>query len=127
MTLKAVTPVLFCLACVSLVGAASAQGLRLTPTPSMIVADPKASTPASNASTAGANIQADYIVAVVNSEPVTNSEVRTRLIRFERRLADQRVAMPPRAELMREVLDDVINEKIQLQLARESEIGRAHV
>ena len=59
-------------------------------------------------------------MAVVNSEPITNNEVRTRLIRFERRLAEQRVAMPPRAELMREVLDDVINEKIQLQLARES-------
>ncbi|MEO6292821.1 MAG: peptidylprolyl isomerase [Burkholderiaceae bacterium] len=117
MTLKAVTPVLLCLACVSLVGAASAQGVRLTPTPSLT-----ATTPKSNSSTTGttATIQADYIVAVVNSEPVTNNEVRTRLIRFERRLAEQRVAMPPRAELMREVLDDVISEKIQLQLARES-------
>ena len=122
MTLKAVTPVLLCLACVSLVGTAFAQGVRLTPTPSLTVTAPRATTPASNSSTTGASatIQADYIVAVVNSEPVTNNEVRTRLIRFERRLAEQRVAMPPRAELMREVLDDVISEKIQLQLVRES-------
>lgn len=122
MTLKAVTPVLLCLACVNLLGAASAQGVRLTPSSLLSVTAPKAATPASNSSTTGASatIQADYIVAVVNSEPVTNNEVRTRLIRFERRLAEQRVAMPPRAELMREVLDDVISEKIQLQLARES-------
>lgn len=120
MTLKAVTPVLLCLACVSLVGAASAQGVRLTPTPSMTITAPRATTPVSSSNPTGATIQADYIVAVVNSEPVTNNEVRTRLIRFERRLAEQRVAMPPRAELMREVLEDVISEKIQLQLARES-------
>lgn len=118
MTFKAVTPVLLCLAYVSLLGAASAQGVRLTPTPSLTFNTPRAPTSSSN--TAGATIQADYIVAVVNSEPVTNTEVRTRLIRFEQRLAEQRVAMPPRAELMREVLDDVISEKIQLQLARES-------
>lgn len=122
MKLKAVTPVLLCLACVSLVGAASAQGVRLISTPSLTITAPKATTSASISNTAGASatIQADYIVAVVNSEPVTNNEVRTRLIRFERRLAEQRVAMPPRAELMREVLDDIISEKIQLQLARES-------
>lgn len=120
MTIKAATPVLLCLACISLVGAASAQGVRLTPTPSLTVNAPRATTPSSNGSTAGETTQADYIVAVVNSEPVTNNEVRTRLIRFERRLAEQRVAMPPRAELIREVMDDVIIEKIQLQLARES-------
>lgn len=120
MKLKAATPALLCLACISLAGAVSAQGVRLTPTPSLSSSAPKATTPVSNGNTAGATIQADYIVAVVNSEPVTNNEVRTRLIRFERRLAEQRVAMPPRAELMREVLDDVISEKIQLQLARES-------
>lgn len=120
MTIKAVTPVLLCLACFSHIGAASAQGVRLTPTPSMTVTAPQRTTAATNTNAVGATIQADYIVAVVNSEPITNNEVRTRLIRFERRLVEQRVAMPPRAELMREVLDDVINEKIQLQLARES-------
>lgn len=120
MTIKAVTPVLLCLACATLIGAASAQGVRLTPTPSLSAPASKATTPSANGNPAAASIQADYIVAVVNSEPVTNNEVRTRLIRFERRLAEQRAAMPPRAELMREVLDDIINEKIQLQLARES-------
>lgn len=62
---------------------------------------------------------ADFIVAVVNSEPITNNEVRTRLLRFEQQLAQQGAAMPPRAQLAREVVERLISEKAQLQLARE--------
>ncbi len=109
MTFKAVTPVLLCLACAGMLGPAKAQSVHLTPPPHT-----------ATAATSVTTIQADYIVAVVNSEAVTNNEVRTRLIRLERRLAEQRVAMPPPADLMREVLEDVIGEKIQLQRARES-------
>ncbi|WP_427914222.1 peptidylprolyl isomerase [Ramlibacter sp. MMS24-I3-19] len=65
---------------------------------------------------------ADYIVAVVNSEPITNTEVRTRLLRFEQQLAQQGTAMPPRAELARVVLERLISEKAQLQLAQENGI-----
>ncbi len=62
---------------------------------------------------------ADYIVAVVNSEPITNNEFRTRLFRFEQQLAQQGGALPPREELTRVVLERLISEKAQLQLARE--------
>ncbi|MFL6691951.1 MAG: peptidylprolyl isomerase [Ramlibacter sp.] len=65
---------------------------------------------------------ADYIVAIVNSEPVTNIEVRTRLLRFEQQLAQQGAAMPPRAELSRIVLERLVSEKAQLQLAQDSGI-----
>jgi peptidyl-prolyl cis-trans isomerase SurA len=65
---------------------------------------------------------ADYIVAVVNSEPVTNNEVRSRMARFEQQLAQQGQRVPPRAEFARQVLERVISEKAQLQLARESGI-----
>ena len=65
---------------------------------------------------------ADYIVAVVNAEPITNSEVRTRLLRFEQQLAQQGAAMPPRAELARVVLERLISEKAQLQLAADNGI-----
>lgn len=64
--------------------------------------------------------QADFIVAVVNSEPITNNEVRTKLLRTEQQLAQQGTAMPPRNELTREVLERLISDKLQLQLARES-------
>lgn len=62
---------------------------------------------------------ADYIVAVVNSEPITNYDVRLRLVRFEQQLAQQGAALPPRAQLAREVLERLIAEKAQLQLAQE--------
>lgn len=63
---------------------------------------------------------ADYIVAVVNSEPITNNEVRRRMVRYEQQLAAQGAPMPPRPQLAREVLDRLITEKAQLQVARES-------
>lgn len=88
---------------------AAAQGLRSTP---QIGARP--------APRDAGPQPADYIVAVVNSEPITNNEVRRRMVRYEQQLAQQGSAMPPRAQLAREVLDRLITEKAQLQVARES-------
>ena len=62
---------------------------------------------------------ADFIVAIVNSEPITNNEVRTRMLRYEQQLAQQGSPMPPRPQLAREVLERLITEKAQLQVARE--------
>ena len=62
---------------------------------------------------------ADYIVALVNSEPVTNHEVRQRLLRVEQQLTQQGAAMPPRSELVRQVLEQLVGERAQLQLATE--------
>lgn len=64
---------------------------------------------------------ADFIVALVNSEPVTNSEVRQRLLRVEQQMVQQRAALPPREELARQVLEQLISERAQLQHA--SQIG----
>ena len=66
--------------------------------------------------------QADYIVAVVNSEPITNNEVRAELQRVTQQMAQQRRPQPDSKELARQVLERLINEKAQLQLARESGI-----
>ena len=73
-------------------------------------------------SSPSAQRSADYIVAVVNSEPITNNEVRTRLVRFERQLTQQGAALPSRAELTRLVLERLISENAQLQVAREAGI-----
>jgi len=64
---------------------------------------------------------ADYIVAVVNSDPITNNEVRERTDRVLEQNRDQ-ANVPPRAQLMRDVLERLIIEKIQVQMARESGI-----
>jgi peptidyl-prolyl cis-trans isomerase SurA len=65
---------------------------------------------------------ADFIVAVVNSEPITNNDVRRRMLRYEQQLAQQGSPLPPRPQLAREVLDRLITEKAQLQVARETGI-----
>ncbi|MES2192317.1 MAG: peptidylprolyl isomerase [Pseudomonadota bacterium] len=68
----------------------------------------------------GGQRQADFIVAIVNSEPVTNNEVRSKLVRAEQQLTQRGVALPPRAELVRQVLERLISDKAQLQVARTS-------
>jgi peptidyl-prolyl cis-trans isomerase SurA len=65
---------------------------------------------------------ADSIVAVVNSEPITQSEVRSAMQRAARDLAQQRIAPPATEELQRRVLERLINERAQLQHARETGI-----
>ena len=97
---------------VALVPATCAQGLRVSP-------QLGANRPAGRGNESGPRA-ADYIVAVVNSEPVTNNEVRSRMFRFEQQLSQQGTALPPRAELARQVLERLISEKAQLQLARET-------
>ncbi|NQW93602.1 MAG: peptidylprolyl isomerase [Polaromonas sp.] len=66
----------------------------------------------------GRQRSADYIVAVVNSEPVTNNEMRNSLLRTEQQLTQAGTAMPPREELARLVLERLIADKAQLQEAR---------
>jgi peptidyl-prolyl cis-trans isomerase SurA len=66
--------------------------------------------------------QADFIVALVNSEPITNSEVRASVVRMEQQFRAQKQALPPAEELRAGVLDRMINERAQLQAAAESGI-----
>jgi peptidyl-prolyl cis-trans isomerase SurA len=93
-------------------GPAAAQGLR---------ASPQLGLGLSSAQPADTGPRpADFIVAVVNSEPITNNEVRLRLLRYEQQLTQQGSPLPPRNQLAREVLERLITEKAQLQLARET-------
>ena len=108
-----------CLLCLHAGQSAYAQGIRLTPTPAL---SNRATSPNGTKDALPTVVQADFIVAIVNSEPVTNNEVKTRLIRYERRLAAQGAALPSRIDLAREVLEDIIREKLQLKLAKESGI-----
>lgn len=102
---------------------AQAQGLR----PSggggaMRLPSTSAAQPVAGSAADAAVRQADYIVAVVNSEPITNNEVRQRTERVLQQLSGQGAAVPPQERLAREVLERLIVEKIQVHLARESGI-----
>lgn len=101
--------------------AVQAQGLR----PSGGAGSMRLPSAATAVPSAGASTglrQADYIVAVVNSEPITNNEVRLRTERVVQQLTGQGVAVPPHDQLAKEVLERLILEKIQVQLAKESGI-----
>ena len=64
---------------------------------------------------------ADYIVAVVNSEPITNNEVQSFKLRLQKQLPPG-APMPSQEVLTQQALDQLINEKAQLQQARENGI-----
>lgn len=65
---------------------------------------------------------ADFIVAVVNSEPVTNSEVQGMYRRMQRELSARGAPLPSATQLTQQALDMLINEKAQLQQAQEQGI-----
>lgn len=64
--------------------------------------------------------QADFIVAVVNSEPITNQDVQALKQRMSREARS--AGSNNEAELSRKALEQLINEKAQLQQAREAGI-----
>ena len=66
---------------------------------------------------------ADYIVAVVNSEPITNNEVRARMERVAQNVTEQGGQLPPQSELARQVLERLVVERVQLQEARDTGIN----
>ena len=61
----------------------------------------------------------DYIVALVNSEPITNAELELQIDQVVENRSRQNLPLPPTAELRAGVLDRMINERAQLQLAKE--------
>ena len=66
--------------------------------------------------------QADFIIALVNGEPITNNELRARMARAKQQLADRNVRAPSDEELRKQVLELFISERAQLQLAKEMNI-----
>ena len=62
----------------------------------------------------------DRIVAVVNSEVVTQSELTERISIAERQLKRQNTPIPDPRQLERQVLERLILEKAQLQMAKET-------
>jgi peptidyl-prolyl cis-trans isomerase SurA len=62
----------------------------------------------------------DRIVAVVNSEVITQFELSERVGRILKELAQRGTPLPARDQLERQVLERMILDKVQLQLARDT-------
>jgi parvulin-like peptidyl-prolyl isomerase len=67
----------------------------------------------------GQPVAVDRIVAVVNDEVITHHELRSRLDSALSQLQRQGMAPPPRDVLERQVLERLVIDKVQLQLARD--------
>lgn len=65
---------------------------------------------------------ADYIIALVNSEPITFQELNSEVLRVTKQLAQNQQSAPPAAELRKLVLERMVNDKAQLQWARDTGI-----
>ena len=62
---------------------------------------------------------ADFVVAVVNSEPITNSEVRAAVLRVSAQLKSTGQSLPVPEDIRQGVLERLISDRAQLQLAAE--------
>ena len=62
----------------------------------------------------------DYIVAVVNQELVTAGEVQSRLTRVRENASRSGASLPPADQLRQQVVDLLIEERVQITYARES-------
>ena len=71
---------------------------------------------------ASAQRASDYIVAVVNSEPITNLQVRQEMQQLAQFLTQQQQQIPPSEILADQALSRLINDRAQIQFARESGI-----
>ncbi|MDZ7937473.1 MAG: peptidylprolyl isomerase [Rhodoferax sp.] len=64
----------------------------------------------------------DYIVALVNSEPITHQELLQEIKRVTQQISQQKQTMPSAPDLRRLVLERLVNDRVQLQLARDTGI-----
>ncbi len=69
---------------------------------------------------AARTIEADRIIAVVNDEVITLNELKSRVASVERQLRQQGTQMPPHDVLEKHILERLIVDRVQLQLAKES-------
>ena len=65
-------------------------------------------------------VSADYIVAVVNTESVTNNEVTTRFQKLQQESIERGGAQPTAAELRKQALDALVEERVLVTYARDN-------
>lgn len=78
-----------------------------------------AGAPANQAAKAPSVYLADAIIAVVNNEVITRQELLERMHLVERRMRNQGIALPPQPEFQRQLLERMIVDRAQMQLAKE--------
>ena len=66
--------------------------------------------------------EVDRIVAVVNDEVITLYELKSRVAQAERQLKAQKVQLPPADILEKQMLERMITDRVQIQMAKETSV-----
>lgn len=64
----------------------------------------------------------DQIVAIVNQEIITQSELDTVMVGYKQQLQHSNLPIPDDATLRKQVLDQLINQKLELQIAKSNQV-----
>ncbi len=64
----------------------------------------------------------DHVVAIVNNDVITATELKKRIKQILAQLKGQRKNLPPKNVLYRQILEQLITEKLQLQLAKRASV-----
>ncbi|MBO9537187.1 peptidylprolyl isomerase [Herbaspirillum sp.] len=103
--------------------AAKPAAAAAKPAAAVPLAAPPVAAPAPEAARASREPRpVDSILVVVNNEVITRQEVAERLASVEQRMAAQNVQLPPRNQLVRQLVERMIVERAQAQMAKESGI-----
>ena len=100
-----------------LAGATDAAFAQFRERPTMSPRIPASRSLSTELKIAGAPTTSDYIVAVVNQEPITHTDVDKRVTRIQDS-AQAGAKLPPADQLREQVLDALIDEKVQISHAK---------
>ena len=103
------------LLCALTANAALAQGAKPAPATAQTAAPGSGFLPPASSN---ANV-IDAIRVVVNDEVITRNEVRDRVSQITQRLRAQNAQLPPLADIERQVIEAMVVERAQLQMAKE--------
>src|SRR5438105_23867 len=67
-------------------------------------------------------IMLDKVIAVVNNQPITQSEFNSAIAIATTQLAQQNLPLPEKKLMEKQVLDSLIYKQLQIQLAKEKKI-----
>ncbi len=67
-------------------------------------------------------IELDYVVAIVNKDVITNIELERKLAEITRQLEAKNTQLPPKSVLRKQVLERIVIDQIQLQIASQTGI-----
>ncbi len=90
--------------------------------PSPAASAPASATVSDGKDSASQPVELDHIIAVVNDDVITRHDLDERYNRAVQQLESRKIPLPPRAVLEKQILERMINDRIQLQFADQTGI-----